>query len=202
MVRTRIFNVERPETTPSLVFERFNAEGNSADAVVYVPEDGILLYKDLSYTVRNTIPDSTVINDSFQDSQQPRMILKYTKSGVGNEEKQMNCYEHVIPNIEQRAKLTQLFQQHGAKVAQVAEKMKASVAEVKALLSTLKTDAESVCPGYEFGVLCAFGEYVHSDPIDQSCVEDMDENVENLLSGASDFATAEPFSKKRKMGAQ
>ena len=200
MSRTRIAAVDRPESSPTLPFERFNPDGNSTEAVVYVVDDGILLYKGSSYIARKQIPESAAINDVFQYGKE-RMIVKYTPLGDGEKERHMTCRLSVVPTPEQRTKLTALFQQHGSKVVGIAEQMQAGVDQVNSLIGSLKTDVDSICPGYRFDCMCVFGDFDSAYPIqDVGDVDDLTCKVGSFLDGALELSTAEPFSKKRKSG--
>ena len=74
----------RPDDVPNLKFERFNPNGNSPDAVVYISDRGLLVYDGKRYEIDITIEDDFEITDVFQrkykDDEEPRLIIQYKDS--------------------------------------------------------------------------------------------------------------------------
>ena len=204
MVRTRIHTIERPESTPTLVFEHFNPdEGNSADAVVYLSDKKLLLHNGRHYNLHNKLPDGVEIVDLFPVHGHRFLVLKLKHSSYGtNVIHQQNCYFVAIPDVEQQAKLTTLFHRHGENVAEAVGRVKTEFKRIKSLFTMLKSDMDCICPGYE-PLNSSSGGFQDDDnnnyPLDGSEeFDDMDTYFGDMLEMAEALAKVEPFSKKRK----
>jgi hypothetical protein len=209
MVRkSRVLTINRPEAMPTLVFERFNPDGgNSEEAVVYLPEKKLLLHKGRHYAApHNTIPEDAEIQDLFQHDGDKCLILKLKHSTIPPPFQQQNCQYVAMPDAEQQAKLTMVYQKHGLNVAQVAKQMTANFKQMKKLHMDLHTKVNEICPGYEpfSGLSEGFQNYIEDDddttvfPLDGSEeLDEMNDTVKAILKGALALAKAEPFSRKR-----
>ena len=195
-MRVRTLPIKRDdESTPTLVFEKLNPEGgNSADAVVHLPDDEQLLHKGRHYTMHDKIPEGAEVVDLFQH--QSSLILELKHPSLGTAVKQCKCRFVAMPDVEQKAKLTKLFQLHGEKVAKVAERMKADFKEMNALFSGLETEINEACPGFELFNSQSSELHEHSYPLFcEEYFENMGVYLENMHDEAVALAKVEPFSK-------
>jgi hypothetical protein len=177
------------------VFERLNnnnseEEGGttttSTNTVYYLPDDKQLLHKGKHYTVHDKIPEDAEVVDLFQHGDNS-LILKLKHPNVGTAVKQCKCPFVAMPDVEQKARLTKLFQLHGEKVAKVAERMKADFGEMNALFSGLETDINEICPGFELCNSQSSELHEHSYPL--FCEEEF-ENMGVYLENMHEEAVA------------
>ena len=78
---------------PNLKFERFNPEGNSPDAVVYMSTCGLLVYEGKRYEIEITIEDDFKITEVFEETytdyegnEIEKLVLVYEFAGSLREE--------------------------------------------------------------------------------------------------------------------
>ena len=206
-MRIRTVAINRPESTPTLVLERFREEGNSEGVVVHLPEKKLLLHKGRHYAARGEIPEDAEILDLFEHEDGAFLILKLKHSSIWPNPQQRTCEFIAMPDEEQKAKLTTVYQKHGENMAEITERMTADFKRIKSLFSTLATDVNAICPGYR--PMDKLNEGFHdynrdNDEATELPLEDSDEldemhdSVEAILKGALELATLEPFSRKRK----
>ena len=193
-------HITRPASTPTLVFERFKVEGNTEGAVVYFPKKRLLLHSGRHYGGSPYISDESKILDVFQYNGNNSLILNIDHPNFFNGPQQYNCGYVAIPDDEQQAKLTVLYQKHGGAMAEVAEQLIVDFKRVKCMLSSLKTEVNAICPGFDprgcyHSIFQDNGDYPLDEPDN---FDDMQSSAEVMLEGAMLLAKAQPFSKKRK----
>ena len=181
----------------SLTFERLNPEGNSPDAVVYMEEESLLLYKGTHYKMLNKFPDDTGFTDIHLMSGN-RMFVK------GRSEKfQKNvveiCKSTVVPDTEQKTKLTALFQKHGRVMADEAKQMLEWIDRTKTRIKEHLKEIDAICPGLDPNTIHTDCEF-YTDAFQEDSVDKFRDDVDNLFVSSTCLAEAEPFTRKRKAG--
>ena len=199
MVRTKQARYSRPESTPSLAFERFKEEGNTEGAVVYFPDINVLLYdktQNFKPFVKN-IPENTKINDVFLLKSGDRLIVKYEDED--DEDATMVCFPVVVPDKEQKAKLTEMIQNTGSEVTGELKTIQESVKRIKTLVGTMNTAVQTLCPGFD---LAAMDEEAEFDlPLELESLDKLESACIAIMEESDALAVAEPFLKKRKASA-
>jgi len=200
MVRTKLSRFNRPESTPNLAFERFDEEGNTEGAVIYYPDFNVLEYnKTQNFKAEYDILESSTIKDVFLTKNSDRMMVNID-DGEGDFTT-MVCFAVVVPDKEQKAKLTAKVQTTGTRVIEEIKSIQQSIKRIRTIVETLNTDVKTLCPGFdlatldeeaEFGLPLSDGNY-NIDKLDAACIA--------LLDESEVLAVAEPFSKKRKFAA-
>ena len=183
----------------SLIFERLNPDGNSPDAVVYLEDRSLLLYKGMHYSLDYTIPAGATVEVRLSLHNGYLFLTIDTVSRVVYKE----CAPRFFPNEEQQEKLTVLFQNHGKAVKEGAQKVLESVQDLKKLVHAHREELKEVFPDLD-------PDYIE---IDTDCcdfctggceiikIEKLERNANEMIMNAHHLAKAEPFaSKKRKVG--
>ena len=199
MVRTKQARYSRPESTQSLAFERFKEEGNTEGAVVYFPDINLLQYdktQNFKPFVKN-IPENTKINDVFLLKSGDRLIVKYDDED--DEDATMVCFPVVVPDKEQKAKLTEMIQNTGSEVTGELKTIQESVKRIKTLVGTMNTAVQTLCPGFD---LAAMDEEAEFDlPLELESLDKLESACIAIMEESDALAVAEPFLKKRKAAA-
>ena len=197
-------DLERPDDVPTLKLEHFNAEGNSADAVVYMPDEGLMVYDGKHYEIKIVIEDDYEIIDLFLDTYTDRNQKELTRLVLHYETldncRQELCYFVLEPNAEQKAKLTQVFHKYGAEMAEAAEKFKEAAAKIKTLAASLPSDVDAVCAGFDISHMY-YRLSPNSYPINPDVIRGYskwEKEATELLGKSTALSTAELFSRKRK----
>ena len=199
MVRTRTFTYNRPESTPSLAYERFNESGgNTEEAVIYHEEEGLLQYNKTKqyYTPSDDVPEDTQINEAFITTKGNLLIIKY--EDADGCEMQLVCSPVVVPDAGQKVKITELLQTTGSKLVEEVDAIRECIKRIKTLTGTLNTEVLGVCPGFKLAELDEDTEF-------DLPLKEPSENLDTLECACTTMyweykaiAAAEPFSRKRK----
>ena len=208
-IRQPIF--KRPEGSPTLEFERFKAGKNSKSAVVYMPDDGLLVFEGVNYEITTHIqPDWTVTdlyiykdidiyNNNSNKEERIRMIVEYetTTPAEGKNTFQKICYRVVVPDTDQKAKLTNLFQQHGLKMAKASKEMQAAAKRMRTLTESMSSKVDAICPDFDIHRLNYKTGY-RFPLIMEEKFESWESHAAEIAGKSTDLSTADPFSRKRK----
>ena len=176
-------------------FERFNPEGNSPDAVVYLEDQGLLQYKQTLYKAGFQIPaDAVVICGSpFPE----HIILIITPKDGDTFER--SCELKILLTGAQKDGLTHLFQQHGNNVAVAVNKVLESVDRLREVIQSHNKKLNAICPGLIIDCLdvnpdCDF----KTGTCETEGIRNLERIANEMITDARCLAYAEPFSKKRK----
>ena len=183
--------INRPDDIPTLEFELFNTAGNKVDAVVYMPDERLLVYDGKYY--RTSFEEGWEVTELFLSRQ--RLIIDYKLNSL---EMQDICESYVKPNADQEVKLTRLFQQHGMQMAEAAKQMEDAAKRMKTIAAALAPVADAICPGFDVTPL-HFKLLPHCAPFHpQTNYGDWEAEAATLLKKSSALSTEEPFLRKRK----
>jgi hypothetical protein len=199
-------------TSPTpLLFERFNAEGNSSDAVVYLWEEELLLYKGAYYEfdtnlsaakpLRKGIPDDATVKHLYLGpTDHMHIIFSSPSSDVQDSVK--ICKRYFVPDEEHKIKLCTMFQKHGSELKGVAQQLMQCVKQIKNILEKNKKELENECPKLDLRQLEVNFATPESDiacyfyPYDQ--FDDLDSIVGDIMREASTLENVTGISRKRK----
>ena len=204
MGRTKTRTYNRQESTPSLAFERFKEEGNSEESVVYFPEeDGLLQYNKTKqyFNSCKQIPEDAMskISDVFLPKKENLLIVKY-KDNEGDEI-QVICSPVVVPDKEQKAKITSLVQTAGSKMAEEVETIQECIKRIKTLGQTLNSDVTGMVPGFDLEKLDEGAEIDLPLKEEDPELDALECVCMTILDEYKTLSVAEPFSRKRKQAA-
>jgi hypothetical protein len=202
-MRTKTYHhISRPDDSPTLVFEYFDASGNSPDAVVYMEGERLLQHGDKHYLLQCDIDEEWELEDLFLyknplAGNKVQLIAKF--DGL-----QLRCDPIVMPDAEQKQKLTKTFKEFGAKMDIAAQQMADAVKGVNELYESLKAEVNGVCAGFdmedlndrlgnEFPLLPPF-----KPPFKPSEFAKMETYALDIVAGCKDLVASDPFSRKRK----
>ncbi len=198
-MRTKSVHIPaRLDDSPPLVFEYFDASGNSPDAVVYMDDEQLLKHADKYYLVRSDIEDEWELEDLY--------VYKNPEAGKKDQliaifdECQLVCHQIVMPDAEQKQKLTKTFKEFGAKMDIAAQKMADAVKGIKELYQSLNTEVDGVCAGFNIETLNTRLEnnFPLLPPFRPSEFTKMETDALRLVAGCKDLVASDPFSRKRK----
>ena len=212
MVRTKTYTYNRPESTPNLAFERFKEEGNSEEAVVYFPEEGLLQYNKTKqyFNTSQEIPDEMMmkIKEVFLPTNFNLLIVKYTDNNNDGDEIQLVCSPVVVPDKEQKVKITSLLQSAGSKMAEEVNTIQECIKRIKTHAGTLNSEVLAIVPGFDLEKLLLPGEDAGAGAEFDLPLKEQNPELDALecvcmtvLEEYKALAVAEPFSKKRKASA-
>jgi hypothetical protein len=195
-------HIPRPDDSPSLVLENFDASGNSPDAVVYMESERLLKYQDQHYVLQDDIDEEWELEDLYLyknplAGNKVQLIAKF-------DERQMACDQIVVPDAEQKQKLAKTFKEFGAKMDIAAQQMADAVKGVNELYGSLKAEVDGVCAGFDmedlndrlgnkFPLLPPF-----RPPFKPSEFAKMETYALDIVAGCKDLVASDPFSRKRK----
>ena len=202
MVRTKTHTYNRPASTPSIAFERFKEgeAGGSDEAVVYFQENGLMQHnKTKQYYApcnEDEFPEDTQITEVFITKKGNLLIIKYKDTDGDNV--QMVCSPVVVPDSEQKVKITALVQTTGSKLVEEVEAIRECIKRIKTLTGTLNTEVLSMCPGFTLAALDEDTEFdlPMKEPGEE--VDTLECSCTTMYCEYKALSVAEPFSKKRK----
>jgi hypothetical protein len=196
MVRTKhIAPIARPQTSPLLQFEIFNPDGNKEDSVVYFDETGLLKYNGKNYMLGCKLPEGCEITEVFLVEKfrgEDTMFLCFEDEDEN--EVQIKCKLTVLPGDAEKVKLTTVFKDFRAEMAEETKGMADGFKRMKNLMTAFNASVESVCAGFNF----------HRDldidlpKPDSMQFRNMDGALEFMSREIGKLSEIEPFSKKRK----
>jgi hypothetical protein len=186
-----------------LAFERFNEEGNSPDAVIYMPEEGLLIHKSRQYLVEMFIPRDVKITKLSVNEDGKSIVMQFN-SRTDRIVKCVCPYHTTVPDKDQMLKLNAMFRKHGAELADVVDKMKDLSEHAKMIIMKNKQELKALCPDLSFDELdvdsddeSEFPSYIYNF----HNVNTISGTVEDLVYGANylkDPSNIVTHSKKRK----
>ena len=190
--------IERPEDSPDLELVWEDTEDKPPDAVIILPEEGLLKHAGKYYQLEEDFDDDWVINEVFlyQLGDKCQMILQYD----GNCE--MKCDQTVLPDAEQKLKLTKVFQEFGSKLEVAAQQIADAAKGIKAMYTSMNAGVEGVCAGFDIKKFDRQLERKYAlDPRmnhNARRLMDIEDDALAIVAGAKGLVNADPFSRKRK----
>jgi hypothetical protein len=183
----------------SIPFERFNPDGqNSPDAIVYLQDRSLLLYKGMHYTLDKfyTIPEDATVDPRFSLQSDYLFLEIHTVNRIVYKE----CAPCFFPDEEQKEKLTVLFKKHGLAVKESAQKVLESIKDLKKLIKTHREEInDDIFPNLK-------PDYIYHD--NDCCVptggcedigvEKLERAAREMIFNAHYLALAEPWASSKK----
>ncbi len=176
-------------------------------AVVYMPDDGLLVFEGINYEITTHIqPDWTVtdlyiykdIDINNSNKERIRMIVEFeTTPAEGKNTFQKICNRVVVPDADQKAKLTNLFQQHGLKMEKASKEVEAAAKRMKTLTESMSSKVDAICPDFDIRRLNYKTGYRFPLIVEEK-FESWESHAAAIAGKSKDLSTADPFSRKRK----
>jgi hypothetical protein len=166
--------------------------------VVYLTDGEYLRYKGRFFSVPIHLEDDWEIVDLFlvYYNGKERMIVNY-ETPESSDVVQKVCGPIVVPDSDQKAKLTVLFQQHGASMCGAATELLDKMTLIQTLSYQLKTEVDAICPGFDIEWLNL--RTAHQVPlVNTQRVDLWKKEAENLRETGSQLSKGFSFSKKSK----
>ena len=192
----------RPDASPLLAFERFNPDGNTDEAVVFIKEDNLLRFAGKHYVVVYGLADDVVVDEVFHLekhfllSGHDTIFVRY-RHGSSPHLHQAVCRLTVLPDLKAEAKegLTAMLRSYSSEMAEAAKKVKVLIKEMKTISKEFEKKVLAYCPDFKVD------EDFKLDLLKPDSDEfgDLVGATNSILDYTLDVSRAEPFlSKKRK----
>ena len=199
-----IFRHSRPESKPSLAFERFSNEGNSEDAVVYLENEELLAYKGKHYRVHSACPiqprihkNANILDVFLEDY--GYMIVQFEVKTMKHE---LACPVFFYPDPEQRAKLCAMFNRHGSQLKEAAEQVMQAIKRVKTIVDEHTNELNDIHPRLDLKELhiSKYGvPYFPFVAYDSDYTEKLERRTNYILTDAEYLENIKEISRKRKV---
>ena len=164
------------------------------------------------FNTSQEIPEEMMmkIKEVFLPTNFNLLIVKYTDNNNDGDEIQLVCSPVVVPDKEQKVKITSLLQSAGSKMVEEVNTIQECIKRIKTHAGTLNSEVLAIVPGFDLeklllGMDAGAGAGAEFDlPLKEQNPElDALECVcMTVLEEYKALAVAEPFSKKRKASAE